>query len=384
MATASSGVLAVDRQGAATTRVEPGALRLPSYVARIINAPPQSGRIGVTRMTDTMASGRYDTLVVIPASNEEEYLPAAIHRVVRSAAEASAGSWALIVIVNNSDDVTYDIAKKQLHKLGCPALLLECAFDPSIADIGHVRRFALDLAAALPGARYLLSTDADGEVGIDWVERAIASLRHSEMVCGKVATNGADLASLPASVTICGDVETDLRSALDSLWYALNGPSARGFSNMGLGANMAVRARSYIAAGGLPPVPSGEDRALHALFARQGRSIEHDSAMIVTVSGRTCSRVQGGMAACLAARARDRDPFVDSQLWPAYSFLKHALWQRDRGGPAEFALNPDPLRVSQARVEARLARKLAATIRSGTAPSTLLRATGLPTDRDTC
>lgn len=322
---------------------------LRQRVCGLIRSEPQFGRMSIRRVADMLGAGRFDAAIVIPARQELEFIGRAIEHAIRSG-RATSARCALVIVVNNSADATYKIACASLAANNFPALVLDCRFDAAIADIGHARRFALDVAAACPGVRYLLSTDADGAVARDWTDRAIASLRHSDMVCGRVDTDPRDLAQLPDSVRICGEVEAQLRGALDALWIAVNGPSSRGYTNRGSGANMAMRAAAYRSVGGLPPVPSGEDRALHALFEVEGRSIRHDEGMCVTVSGRIHSTIGGGMAACLASRAQNDDPFVDSQLLTARKLLHHAILHRDGTGHMMQAKG-SPMRMSKARLE---------------------------------
>ena len=351
-------------------------------ITDIIMAPPQSGRLVVDRSYDTLGEARhldqYEAAIVIPARNEEAYIADAI-ACAASSAHVSSVRCAFVIIVNNSVDRTFDICKHALAGHECEALVLDCTFDPEIADIGHIRRFAIDVALTLLGIEYCLSTDADGRVSDSWVSRAICALDEVEMVCGTVAADRDDLAKLPESVRICGIVEGELRNALNDLWSLVTGPSRRGFTNMGSGANMAFRARSYVEAGRLPPVVSAEDRALHALFERQGRAISHDPEMQVVVSGRTSSAIENGMAACLASRSQSDDPFVDSQLMRAETLLRHALQRR--GGTQDSTLPvSEPMRVSEARAEIRRARHLIEKLRLGVDPVHLLDSVGPHTE----
>ena len=339
-------------------------------LAEIIAMPPLSQGVAVSRISDTLRHAEYDAIIAIPACNEEEYIARAIASAELSA-RASSARCAFVIVVNNSDDRTFDICRSAIDAHGCDALAIDCQFGREIANIGHVRRFALDVAGSIAGAQCLLSTDADGRVSKNWVSRATSALRKVEMVCGDVAADKDDLSKLPASVQTCGIVEARLKEALNDVWFLVTGPSLRGFTNMGSGANMAFRVRSYIDAGRLPPVASGEDRALHAIFEQQGRTIRHDPGMKVVVSGRTSSAVENGMAACLASRSQSADPFVDAQLMPADLLLRYALHRRD--GLDETKLPPiPPMRVSEARTEIAQAQELAKKLRMGFGPATLL------------
>ena len=299
---------------------------------RIVRAPPFDGRVGIGRIR-TIGSGRPRAMVCVPAHRERDHVAAMIEAWARAAASMTP-SCGLIVLVNNSTDGTFEAASRAASAAagrfaGDPMIaLIEVSFAAACADVGHARRLALDLGGAIGGVEWLLSSDADTLVARDWIERAHAALADCDLVCGHTDVDPSELAALPPSVAACGRAEAELGASLEALWRAVGGPSGRGFANRGAGANMAMRAAAYRQLGGLPPLRSGEDRALHALFERRGRIIRHDATMRVRTSCRLDERAQGGMAGCLVRRASDRDPPVDSELMPARTLLRRALLHR--------------------------------------------------------
>ncbi len=336
-------------------------------LSNLLSREPYNGQ-GVVRQVASSLTQANAAAICIPAHDEAACITRTIDAALVSAAHAQERTC-LVILVNNTSDATFALAEERLR---AEAVLLDwvvadVALDPAIAHIGFARRLCLDLAATLPGVEYLLSTDADTLVAEDWVACAIAGLRETEMVCGKVTVDPAELAALPDSVSICGAVEGILAALLTEIWHKITGPATHGFLNKGSGANLAIRSDSYRQSGGLPTLMTSEDRAMHTLFQRQGRSIAHDSTMLVTTSCRLVSRTKQGMADCLRARAADPNPFIDGQLTTLAHLIACAHHAKAQPGMTiipEKMPGYKPLRTAQAIPEIARARQYLKDIRA--------------------
>jgi hypothetical protein len=91
------------------------------------------------------------------------------------------------------------------------------------------------------------------------------------------------------------------------------------------GASIAVTAAAFARCGGVPPVASGEDRALVAALRRVDARIRHSPEVHVTVSGRTEGRAEGGMADTIRRRLAQPDDFLDDRLESATDCVRRAL-----------------------------------------------------------
>jgi hypothetical protein len=81
---------------------------------------------------------------------------------------------------------------------------------------------------------------------------------------------------------------------------------------------------AYRRCGGIPPVASGEDRALIAALRRVDARIRHSPAVHVTVSGRILGRAAGGMAETIRRRLEKPDEYLDDRLEPAMTCARRA------------------------------------------------------------
>lgn len=273
----------------------------PEAVARAVaDTPPFLGHVRIERVHSVGWTGGTDVVVAIPAKDEEVTLPACLDSVGASLRYGTGGG--IIVIVNNTADRSGELAAAWARTASVPVLICEVTFAEMIADIGHVRRFAMDCAAALvePGG-VILSTDADTIVSIDWADRLSRAAAVSGLAYGPITTDDAALAFGPEAVRIA-ELEEALRSAQARLWALL---APRHTLRIGIavgGANMGASLTAYRAVGGLPPLVTDEDRAFTDKVLNAGfDAVRVDEAGVVT-SCRLVSRVVGGMAATLSAR----------------------------------------------------------------------------------
>ncbi len=102
------------------------------------------------------------------------------------------------------------------------------------------------------------------------------------------------------------------------------------------GASIATTVAAFKRAGGLPPLPIGEDRGFLRALRAVDAKVRHAPEVRVTVSGRLEGRAAGGMAETMARRMVLQDALLDGDLEPALICLRRAtlrartraLWAR--------------------------------------------------------
>ncbi|KAK0332488.1 hypothetical protein LTR94_024639 [Friedmanniomyces endolithicus] len=152
----------------------------------------------------------------------------------------------------------------------------------------------------------LISTDADARPPVHWVSanlRAIA--RGADLVGGALRLDPVE----PIDPAVAR-----LRRLWDLYWATVRriedqydprawDPSPRHGDHTG--ASLAIRAECYRDAGGLPPIPTGEDRALVASAEATGARLRHPLDVWTYVSPRLDGRASAGMAQDMARLARE-------------------------------------------------------------------------------
>ncbi len=266
-----------------------------------------------------------NALVAMPVRQEAHYLPRALAALGESLAALDEPAG-IALFVNNTHDASADIACAFGARAGVPVFCFEATLAPQFANAGLARRLALDLGAAVADDdAVLLTTDADTVVTRGWARRLVAAVRGgAALAYGAIEADGPEFSTLPGPVRAMAEVEDALFAAQGALWQALLPGTSQMLGVRAGGAGMAIAARAYRRAGGLPMVPCGEDRAMvRALLARQERVAFAPDAQVRT-SCRLASGTEGGMAATLARRAAG-ERFVDGDLLPAAAFVARAL-----------------------------------------------------------
>ena len=227
----------------------------------------------------------------------------------------------IVLLVNNSTDGTAGLVRALMPTLPCRVHLLEHEFAPAQANAGHARRMAMDHAAKLVHADgIVMTTDADSCVAPDWLEANLAALRAgADVVCGRAVINPVDALRIPHHLHEDDAVEVAYGAALDRLHALLDPDPADPWPRHTeeSGASIAVRRPAFLAAGGVPAVSLGEDRALVAALRSVDARVRHDPEVCVTVSGRTEGRAGGGMADTIRRRLVRQDEMLDDWLEPA-------------------------------------------------------------------
>lgn len=265
-----------------------------------MTVPPVTQTVTVPPVTPTMTQTTGATMgavaVCVPARNEQTLLPACLAS-VRAALSRHPGAEQLVVVTaHRCTDRTATVAAAALT--GLPHLILVDDTSRTVAEVrNRAARAALDALSVPPASTWLLSTDADSLVPIDW----IATLRRH-------AAQGVRAVAGLADVDL-GELAEPARSRYRAIVAA--GIHGRTHEHV-YGANLAVRADAYLSVGGFPPVALGEDTALVTTLEDHEIPVARATDVIVTTSGRVHGRAPGGLADLLARLGSDGSPLTAS------------------------------------------------------------------------
>ena len=268
------------------------------------------------------------TAIAIPARDEAERIGACLEALN---AQEGARPDHIYLLVNNSTDATAKIARSVRMHRAIHLHVVERDLPPEQANAGFARREAMARAAGLAGPQgVVLTTDADGLADPDWLAANLAVLAAgADVAAGWVDLHPLEWSQIPAKLH-----EDDAREcAYDAICDALHDridpdradPAPRHTQHSG--ASIAVTAAAFARCGGVPPLRSGEDRALIAALRRVDARIRHATEVHVTVSGRLEGRSEGGMADTIRRRLSQPDAYLDDRLEPAENCARRA-WCR--------------------------------------------------------
>ncbi len=276
--------------------------------------------------------------VCVPARNEQRRLPILLAAL---AAQDHRGPIAVALCINNSADGSVEVVQQAADRWR-DRLDIRVDVDwfaPHRAHAGAARRAAMDAGLARLGSApsgVLISTDADARPPRTWLSANLAALAAgADMVGGRLVIDEAE--DLPRSMVA-------LQQLWDAYWAAVRAieddldpspfdPSPRHGDHTG--ASLALTAEAYRQAGGVPELPTGEDRGLVIAAQAQGARLVHPLSVWTRVSPRLTGRAAAGMAdhmARLFVQARDGDPILapDFRHWRQRAAWRHA--QRARAG----------------------------------------------------
>lgn len=270
-----------------------------------------------------------DFCVCVPARDEEERLPVLLAALAR---QTLPGVIRVVIALNNTTDASLAVVaearaafKGRLH-----VHVEDVTFPPGLAHAGSARRLAMDTGLSLLAGSaqgILVSTDADTCPPACWLENIAAAFgRGADLVGGRIEIDRAE--PLPPEVV-------RLRHAWDRYWNVVraiedevdplpwNPPPRHGDHT---GASLAIRAQLYRECGGVPLLPSGEDRALVAAGIAHGGRLAHPGDVYTFVSPRRDGRAEGGMArameelfelaaTCAAPAAPSYEQWRERALW---------------------------------------------------------------------
>jgi len=272
-----------------------------------------------------------------------------------------------VLLINNSTDGTADIVRAMLPALPCRVHIVEHQFPQSQANAGHARRMAMSKATMLLGpGGVVMTTDADSCVAPDWIEANLAAIdAGADAVCGRAVIDPIDALLIPQVLHEDDAREVAYGAKLDRIAALLDpcadDPWPRHTEESG--ASIAVRREVFVAAGGVPPVRHGEDRALVDALRRVDARIRHDPSITVTVSGRTEGRAANGMADTIRRRILCQDPMLDDSLEPVVNRVRRIgarrllrlAWMRSAGRHRVVSHLATELELTESQIEGWLA-----------------------------
>jgi hypothetical protein len=264
-------------------------------------------------------------VVAIPVRDEVERIEGCIRALSQ---QHGARCDHVVLLLNNCTDGTEALVEHLRPALDVPITMAVRNFAPDLAHAGSARSNAMAIAARIAGSGGIVATtDADGIVDRDWIALTLAAFaRGAEVVCGRAVIDPVDALSISPALHADDAREVAYGRLLDEI-HALVDPDTfdpwpRHTEHSG--ASIAATVSAYERAGGMAPLPSGEDRGfLRALRAVDAR-VRHAPEVFVTVSGRMQGRAVGGMADTMARRMIRQDEMLDADLEPAANCLRRA------------------------------------------------------------
>jgi Glycosyl transferase family 2 len=262
----------------------------------------------------------YPLAIAIPARNEaalaERCLNAIAHQV-----GFDSDDLAVVFLANNCSDNTAEI----VQGLDLPFFIhvKDVTLPRDQAHAGGARRMAMAEAAKLAPSGLVMTTDADCMPDENWIASMMQEFRAgADAVAGRVSGDWDELQHQPASALVLGALEWDYLKLIAEVSHRLDplnhDPWPRHVQRCG--ANLGIRTEILQAVGGVPPLPTGEDRALFVAVERRDGLIRHACAPHVTASARTEGRASGGMADTLRVRAAGHY-WCDELLEPAQDLI---------------------------------------------------------------
>jgi GT2 family glycosyltransferase len=265
-------------------------------------------------------------VVAIPVCNEAEWIEKCL---IALDQQRYVPPDRVVLLLNNCTDDTAERVRRLAPTLQTPVVMQECVLEGDQANAGHARRLAMQCASeGLQNHDVLLTTDADGRVTPDWLIANMSALEAgAEVICGCAEIDQSDAELIPRHLHEDDARERELCSLLDQISSILdpdpNDPWPRHTEHSG--ASIAVTVSSWRLVGGIPAVPSSEDRAFIEALRMVDAKIRHDPAAKVIVSGRTEGRAAGGMAETILRRMGKQDDFTDGSLEPAEDRFRRSL-----------------------------------------------------------
>jgi glycosyltransferase involved in cell wall biosynthesis len=236
--------------------------------------------------------------IVLPARNEAHCIASAIDAIACAARRSDKVSVHLVVVDDASDDATATVARAALAENRQSGVVVRT----NAGTAARARRAGIEAvvrATPRPERCWLLSTDADSQVPVDWIERY---LEHARL--GEIAVAGV--------VDLIDDSDA---VAFGDRWRADYGATLEvdGRHPHVHAANLGLRLDVYTLVGGFGAVERAEDIDLWRRLRSAGVEPLADSSIVVATSGRRQGRVEEGFAHALAL-AYPTDPATVSAV----------------------------------------------------------------------
>ncbi len=304
-------------------------------------------------------------VVAIPAKDEAGRIGACLAALAtqrdRFGAPVEAGTFEVLVYANTCADDTADVVRAVAAASPHPVAVVSEVLPPEHRTAGWARKRAMDLAATRLGEAgrhdgVILTTDADSCVGPTWISATLDGFAAgADCVAGYIDAHPAEIFGLGRDFLRRGRLEDRYLRAVAEIYARCDPRPHDPWPNhrVSSGASLAVSLHAYLAIGGLPPRPVGEDAALTVALEGAGFAVRHSMDVVVSTSCRLDGRAPGGAADTMRHRRDVADAPCDDDIEPALPTLRRALakgWLRgvaDRGGlgarawAARFGLAPD-------------------------------------------
>ncbi len=252
--------------------------------------------------------------VIVPVKNEAAGLRQTLDA-LRCQQDASgvafpADIYEILLLINNSNDGSYRIAKKYQQQHPEFQLHVEQINLPgTCANVGNARRLLMDAACYRLTARgndtgIIASTDGDTIVDTQWLHYTIAAIdAGNDAVGGRILTLAEVNDARPFHLR---DVTYRclLARAEALIDPQINDPMPRHFQFFG--ASMAVTCRMYLRVGRLPRVPHLEDMAFYEALLKHDARVRKSFDVKVYTSARLQGRVAVGFSEQLTKWVTDQ------------------------------------------------------------------------------
>ena len=254
--------------------------------------------------------------MVVPAHNEEELLPACL-AALREAAGMAGVPVRLLVVADACTDATAAVAAG-----GGAEVLRIRARNVGAARAAGMARLLRRMRDTDPAATWLATTDADTVVPPGWLRRQLG-----------YAGQGWDVVLGTVTVTDWTGHPPHAPAVFEAMYEFGPGPHPHVH-----GANLGIRASSYLAAGGFRPLPTAEDHALLAAATEAGGQVLQAGDLTVVTSARRHARAPRGFSHALRALATEAGSGGASSAAAGGMLLRSPR----AGGPPRLLLNGVP------------------------------------------
>ena len=230
--------------------------------------------------------------VVIPAWNENQYLPEVLNSIERAQKDESV---AILVVVNHPQGTSPEVSLELLEILSQRAQPgVFALYAPDLkGGVGEARKLGMDCFTRSRTFEQLdksviFSLDGDSPVEADYFQESLAVLANNSAAPGIIIKVRHGKADTPEQEWAIREYERYMFRYAGKLQES---GSPYGFVSIGSG--FAVRVRSYIRSGGMKIKKAGEDFYFLQELAKQG-TFCHSSKILVHPSPRISERVPFG------------------------------------------------------------------------------------------
>ena len=266
------------------------------------------------------------TAVAIPVRDEAAWIGNCLAALSRQSIAADH----VVLLLNNCTDCTAEVVKAfpaVPHRLH----IVECTLEAPSASAGVARGLAMEHAASLVTEGVILTTDADAEVPVNWIEANLQAIEEgADAVCGRAVIDPIEALLIPQHLHDDDAREVAYAQLLEEIASIILPDPADPWPRHteDSGASMAITASMFRQIGGVPCRSSGEDRALIAMLRQIDARVRHDPQISVVVSGRIEGRAPGGMAETIRRRMVKQDELVDDRIEPAWAAIRRLRLKR--------------------------------------------------------